>query len=594
MKIKSFVFLFSVFYFLSPISCFLSSVTYVFAEKITILYTGETHSMLYPCDCPLGLNGGVSARSTKIKQIRKEEAHVLLIDSGGVFAGGLLDENSQNVDLDKKRTLVNLDAIKLMGYDAIAVGDEEFNFGEEFLKNSITEKGFSSFICSNIESGYLASSILKQIGEVKFGILALTTPEIKNKLADIKYIEPKEALDKSIKALRAKGADIIIVLSHLGEEEDLNLIKRVEGVDILVCGHRLVNNPNPQAKIANTIILRPAWQGRKLGRIDLTIDKGKILNYAINDIKIDKEIKDDPEVSLILPKCFSDKDCRQKALTGNCENPATLFAKCVFKKPEPVSLLIIKPKLCKTCDTEKSLVQLKNTFPVINLTYLNYESKDGADLAKKLGIDMLPAYIFTKDIEKNLNFNSFSKFLTLKEDRYIIDPSLIGVSFFMGRPKIKNKLDLFISLYDKNSAELLLLMKDFLRESKDTKFELHFLGIKAQDKIITPYGLPELEEDLRSACVANKYPDKLLDYLSCRVQNIQSSWWDSCLESCGLNINSIKQCSNSPEGMSLLSDNISLSSELSIRASGVFLLDNQEIFSTVKTPKKEELERIIK
>lgn len=593
MKIKSFVFLFFVFYSLSLVPCSLSSITYVFAEKVTILYTGETHSMLYPCDCPTGFNGGVSARATKIREIRREEAHVLLLDSGGVFAGGILDENSQNVDLDKKRTLINLDAMKIMGYDAIAAGDEEFNFGEDFFKNSTKEKNIP-FTSANIESDYLLPFLLKQAGNSKIGILALTTPEIKNKLADIKYSEPKEALEKSIKALRDRGADIIIVLSHLGEEEDLNLIKRVEGVDILVCGHRLVNNPNPQTKINNTIILRPGWQGRKLGRLDLTITDNKITDYAIDDIKIDKTIKDDPDVSAILPKCFSDKDCRQKSLIGNCENPATLFAKCVFKNSVPVSLLIIKPELCKTCDTEKFLAQLKNTFPVINLTYLNYESKDGADLAKKLGIDMLPAYIFTKDIEKNVNFNSFSKFLTFKQDRYIIDPSLMGVSFFVGRPKIKNKVDLFISLYDKNSAELLAVMQDFLRERKEIKFELHFLGLKAQDKVITPNGLPEFEEDLRSICVMNKYPDKLWDYLSCRVKNIQSSWWDSCLYSCGMNINLIKQCSNSSEGMSLLLDNVSLSSELSIRASGVFLLDNQEIFSTVKTPKKEELERIIK
>ncbi|MEK6714732.1 MAG: hypothetical protein AABY43_01635 [Candidatus Omnitrophota bacterium] len=565
----------------------------VFAEKVTILYTGETHSTLYPCECPSGLNGGVSARATKVKEIRKEEANVLLVDSGGVFAGGLLDENSQNVDLDKKRTLINLDAVKIMGYDAIAVGDEEFNFGEDFLKNSTKEKNIP-FISANIESDYLLPFLLKQAGNSKIGILALTAPEIKNKLADIKYIEPKEALEKNIQALRAKGADIIIVLSHLGEEEDLNLIKRVEGVDILVCGHRLVNDPNPQAKIANTIILRPAWQGRKLGRIDLTIDKGKILNYAINDIKIDKEIKDDPEVSLILPKCFSDKDCRQKALIGNCENPATLFAKCVFKKPEPVSLLIVKPKSCITCEITRAIEKLKHTFSDINISYLNYETKEGEDLIKKLGIDMLPAYIFTKDIEKNLNFNSFSKFLILKEDKYIIDPSLTGVSFFIGRPKIKNKLDLFISLYDKNSAELLAVMQDFLRQRKEIEFKFHFLGLKAQDKIITPNGLPELEEDLRSICVANKYPDKLWDYLSCRVKNIESSWWDNCLESCGLNINLIKQCSNSSEGMELLGDNLSLSSELSIRTSGVFLLNNQEIFSTVNTPQKKELERIIK
>lgn len=562
-------------------------------KKITILYTGETHSMLYSCDCPLGLDGGVSARSTKIKQIRKETPNVLLLDSGGVFAGGLLDEYSQNVDLDKKRTLINLEAMKIMGYDAIAIGDEEFNFGDDFLKSAAKEKTLS-FISSNIEDDYLQPALLKQVGGIKIGILALSTPDVKNKLENIKYIGPEEALEKGIKNLRAEGAAIIVVLSHLGEEQDLSLINRVPGIDILVCGHRLANNPNPEIKVKDTIILRPAWQGRKLGRVDLEIENGKVIKHTIKDINIDKEIKDDPQISAILPKCFSDKNCRQKSLIGTCEKPATLFAKCVFKKPEPVSLLVIKPKICASCDVAKGIEDLGQTFANLKISYLDYETKEGADLVKKFGIDMLPAYIFSRDVEKSPAFTNFSKVLMVKGDKYLLDPSVLGVSFFVGRQRTKGSLDLFISLYDANAQPLLEMMKDFLKDKEKLKFKIHFLGLIDGDRIITPNGLPELEEDSRSACVLNNYPDKWWDYFSCRSKNIQSTWWDYCMDSCGINVNSVKQCIFSPAGKKMLLENISLSSELKIRSSGTFLIENQEVFSVVKTPKKEELERLIK
>src|SRR4030042_1321919 len=108
-----------------------------YAKEITILYTGETHAMLYPCSCPKEIDGGVSRRATLIKQLRKENPDALVLDSGSFFAGGLTDEYTQNAELDKARTQVNLKAIELMHYDALAIGDDELNFGKEFLLENL-------------------------------------------------------------------------------------------------------------------------------------------------------------------------------------------------------------------------------------------------------------------------------------------------------------------------------------------------------------------------------------------------------------------------------------------------------------------------
>lgn len=585
-----------IYQFIAMIFClsFLVSVVYADTSKLTILYTGETHSMLYPCDdCSLGLDGGLAERATKINEVRKSNPNVLLLDSGGVFAGGLLDEYTQNVELDRQRTLLNLEAMRIMGYDAVAIGDEEFNFGEDFLKNSIEEKSIP-FVSSNIENDYVLSSIIKTVGHLKIGILALSPNEIKNKIDNIKYIEPQETFKKNIRALRKQGVDIIIVLSHLGEEEDLVLINEMEEIDILVAGHRLSNKPDSDTKIGQTIILRPTWQGRKLGKVELDIEDGKITNYDIDDIMIDKKIKGDRRILAILPECFSDKDCRKKGFWGTCKDSATVFSKCAFKKIEPVSVLIIKPKICRTCDIERAVGELRDAFGNIKVSYLNYETRKGKKLVKSLGIDMLPAYLLGGEVRRNESFSNFSKFLIPKKDKYLVDPSRLGVSFFLDREIKKGHLDLFISLFDKNSNAFLRLMKDFTKDRRRPKFNLHFLGIIEDEVIITPYGLVELEEDLRASCVMNKYPNKWWDYLFCRTENIQSSWWDDCLESCGMNMNLIKQCSKSKEGKKLLLENVGLSSELKIRSSGTFLLNNQEVFSTVDILKEDELERIIR
>ncbi|HOU37205.1 MAG TPA: hypothetical protein PK562_08060, partial [Candidatus Omnitrophota bacterium] len=62
-----------------------------YAAEVTLLYTGETHAMLYPCSCPLEVDGGVARRATLVKDIRKSSPNVVLVDSGAFFAGGLME-----------------------------------------------------------------------------------------------------------------------------------------------------------------------------------------------------------------------------------------------------------------------------------------------------------------------------------------------------------------------------------------------------------------------------------------------------------------------------------------------------------------------
>lgn len=120
--------------------CVLSFKLTCHAEEVTILYTGSTHAMLYPCNCPFEPDGGVSRRATLIKQLRKDFPDALLLDSGSYFAAGLLDENTQNTQLDTQRTLINLKAMELMKYDGLSIGNDEFNFGKQFLLDNIRDK----------------------------------------------------------------------------------------------------------------------------------------------------------------------------------------------------------------------------------------------------------------------------------------------------------------------------------------------------------------------------------------------------------------------------------------------------------------------
>ena len=554
-----------------------------YAKEITILYTGETHAMLYPCSCPKEPDGGISRRATLIKQLKKQNPDTLVLDSGGFFAGGLLDEYTQNTELDIARTRVNLKAMELMQYDAVAVGDDEFNFGKEFLQEAIQNSNLE-FLASNIASELFKPYIIKEVSGAKIGIIGVTTLQALPKAGGLKIIEPKIAIKKNIEELKKNGIDLVVLLSHLGEEEDLRLIEEIDGIDILITGHS-VGKEEPLSKIKSTLFLRPAWQGRHLGKLSLTIQDNRIENYRIEDLRLSDKIKDDPEIVSVLPGCFSDANCKKKGFIGFCQDPGTVNSRCLFSESKKINLLIITPKACRVCETERLVGYLKAYFPGLSPTYLYYPDAKSHNMIKDLAIKGLPVFLLGKEIEKEKGFIKLKENLEKKGDFYLLKPEFSGMSYFLERKKINGKFDLFISLYDKSTPELLDVIEEF-------NPRVHFLAVQRQDKFDAVKGNLEVEECLRAVCVEKYEPQKFWDYISCRAKSIQSSWWEDCLKD--RDIDKIRICSRGEEGIGLLKENISLNQELQIMFGPTYLLDNQEVFGSQGVPSKEDLKKILK
>jgi len=554
-----------------------------FAKEITILYTGETHAMLYPCNCPIEPDGGVARRATLIKQLRKDNPDSLLLDSGGFFAGGLMDEYTQNTQLDTQRSSVNLKAMELMQYDAVSIGDDEFNFGKEFLLANLAKSKIPILSC-NIQSESFRPYLIEEIAGTKIGIIGVTTLYAQQKAGGLKFIEPKLAVKQTVQELKRKGVNVIVLLSHLGESDDLKLIKEIEGIDILILGHSRSKEESSQ-KLGSTIILRPSWQGRRLGKLSLTITDKKITDYKTDELRLSDNISDDPEILAILPRCFSDTNCRKEGLIGKCEDPGSLNARCTFSEVAKVKLLVILSKQCVTCNPGEAIKFLKKSFPGLVVSYLNYPDPKADNLIRDLAVKGLPVYLLGKEAEKENGFDALKENLEVKGDYYMLKPQFIGLSYFLDRKRIKGKFDLFVSLFDKNAVELLGVMRKF-------NPAIHFLATEQQDGFDAAKGNLEVEEYLRSVCVQKYYPESFWDYITCRAKNINTSWWEDCAGK--LDTNQIKTCSRSQEGKSLLKENISLNKELEIMFGPAYLLDNQEIFGSKGVPTEEELRQILK
>jgi hypothetical protein len=223
----------------------------------------------------------------------------------------------------------------------------------------------------------------------------------------------------------------------------------------------------------------------------------------------------------------------------------------------------------------------------LEVSYLNYPDKEAVRLIKELGLLTLPAYLISKDIEKDANFPRARDRFDAMGNYYIFKPQYGGISYFIDRKRIAGHLDVFLSLYDPNATVLLDTLTEF-------NPEVHFLITRRNNDFYSAKGIPEVEEALRCVCVKKYYPGLYWNYLNCRIKNISSSWWQDCLQGAGIDTEQIKTCAQGQEGRTLLEQNIKLTEELSVAASPTYLLENQEIFSSQQPPKKEDFRRLFK
>jgi len=570
-SVKTIIFLFAL---------LILSLSDLYAKEITILYTGNTHAMLYTCSCPIERDGGVARRASLVKELRKKHPELLLLDCGAFTAGGSMDEYIQNTRLDMQRSEVNLKAMELMHYDAVAIGSDEFNFGKDFfLKNA--RKINPAFLSANLESDKVEPYIIKQVSGIKIGIIGLTSSAASQRSEGLKVFAPK-TIGRLVSRLKNEGVEVIIVLSTMGVKDDLDLISKVKDIDILFRGS-IPLTEDTQAKVGSTFIVRPFWQGRKLGKLTLEVKNGKLLNCKIEYIPLSDKILDDPDVKVMLPRCYSDANCRKDTLVGSCQNPGELNASCLFIEPNKLRLLVISAKDCVVCNTEPDIKLLRKQFPGISPEYVDIGQAQS--LIKDLSIKVLPAYIISGEVEKEDNFENFKNNLEFKNGLYLLKLEVSGISYFINRKVKKGNLDLFLSLFDKDAAGLLSVLREF-------NPNLHFLAVEKGNGFDAKNGAPEIEECLRGVCVQKYYPQKFWDYLLCRSKNISSSWWDDCL----LNdeAQKIRTCAKGLEGALLLKENIALNKEVEVSFGLSYLLDNYQIFSSHGVPNKEELSKIIK
>ena len=260
---------------ISSLLLLLLFLSFAFAEEreIRILYLNDFHGFAESYK-PLGsqeMLGGIPCLAAKANALRKEKPSLLL------SAGDMVQGNAW-ANLFQGESVIEL--MNTMHFDAMVVGNHEFDFGQEVLKKRISEADFP-VLGANVEGlGILKPYVIKEVNGIRIAIIGVTTEDTPvsthpRNVHGLKFLPPADTVSAYLEELENK-ADIILVLSHIGYQADRTLAAQVKGIDIIVGGHSHTRVGNPSI-VGKTIIVQ-AWEhGKVLGVLDLTIDDGKIM-----------------------------------------------------------------------------------------------------------------------------------------------------------------------------------------------------------------------------------------------------------------------------------------------------------------------------
>lgn len=264
-------------------------------HHLVILHTNDHHG--HPLKFPYGQSpaaGGIPARATLVGEIRKDHPNVLLLDAG--------DLNTGRAESNLFKARPDIEGYNALGYDAMAIGNHEFDNPVETLRQQMQIARFP-FLSANIRtrdgSPLAEPHVIKEFSGFKVAVFGLTlreTPTLANPfhLRDLEFLDEIKTAEALVPALR-KEADLVVALAHLGifdtpQRGSRRLASRVSGIDVIVDGHThtrldrplLVRNPSG----GDTLIVQ-AWKwGLVLGRLDLWIQGGRIRDHRYKAIPI--------------------------------------------------------------------------------------------------------------------------------------------------------------------------------------------------------------------------------------------------------------------------------------------------------------------
>jgi 5'-nucleotidase/UDP-sugar diphosphatase len=318
-------------------------------KKIVILHTNDLHSRLIGFApeseySPLTVNndntvGGFARIASIIKAEKEGNTGTTLVFDAGDFLMGTLFPSIE------KESGFQLRLMKEMGYDAIGLGNHEFDFGPEWLADiistSLSKGEIPSILASNavfdskdkrddgleklISENTICRKLVLTRDGLKIGIFSILGKDagrVAPKAAPVNFAKQTSVAKRMVKELKRGKCDIIICISHSGlqkdldgkwEGEDVKLARNVKGIDLIIGGHS--HTKLNQSLIVDGIPIVQAGEfGQFVGRLALTFSAGILKVDSYDLIPVDDKIMGDKNINQLI-------DEQKKSITTEILKP---------------------------------------------------------------------------------------------------------------------------------------------------------------------------------------------------------------------------------------------------------------------------------
>ncbi|XP_056103544.1 5'-nucleotidase [Rhinichthys klamathensis goyatoka] len=292
--------------------------------ELTLLHTNDVHARVEETNRDSGkcskapCFAGVARRFTKIKEVRTKEKNVLLLDAGDQFQGTVWFNFYKGAEAAY--------FMNKLGYDAMALGNHEFDNGVDGLVKPFLQKVNCTVLSANIKadqtiapqiSGYYLPYKIFNVNSEKVGVVGYTsmeTPALSLPGPHLYFEDEVTTLQLQVDKLTALGVNKIIALGHSGFAVDKMIAKKVRGVDVVIGGHTntfLFTGDPPSTEVPagsypfmvdsedgrQVPVVQAYAFGKYLGFLKVTFDSnGNVVKYSGNPILLNSSVTPDPDI----------------------------------------------------------------------------------------------------------------------------------------------------------------------------------------------------------------------------------------------------------------------------------------------------------
>jgi 2',3'-cyclic-nucleotide 2'-phosphodiesterase (5'-nucleotidase family) len=295
----------------------ISATTHASDINLKLLFTSDHHGQVLPLQEPQPGNivGGAARRHTLIREIREKAGKnkVVLVDAGDLFYGSDFSKSTNGE--------VDCAAYQLMGYDAIALGNHDFDYGINFLRKA-TLNYQTPWISANIieqstQQNFVMPYMVKTVGGVRVGIIGFSSEDAfkrreRRNARGLTFKTPNEVAAGLYSKLK-NDVDIFIALTHQGIEADRKLARHAPYLHVIIGGHdhRILDKPlieqKPNGELAGPIIGHAGYRGLYLGQLELSVSGNRQDGYRVTKhdyrlLPVTADIPESAEMTVLLEK----------------------------------------------------------------------------------------------------------------------------------------------------------------------------------------------------------------------------------------------------------------------------------------------------